>query len=265
MSSSPQKPEIQHRELYSDGTSQSSFRHREVFGINIPTEGGYSSEESKESAYGHPQHKHHSPVLGHDLDPAAVQAIRKAANPAAIGFGAFALCAFVLGLYNTGLITGLPQVAVGVALGYGAVGQFISGVGELYLGNTFAGTAMLTYSGFFLSYGVMFTPAGGFLEAAMEAGGLEELNRCVGLYMTGYTIVSFLFFLGTFRQPILIRLVLGQVFLTFLFAALGGYTGNIVLTKIGGWFSFTLALTAWYVMCAIIYDDTTTFIRLPFF
>ncbi|KAI8367653.1 GPR1/FUN34/yaaH family-domain-containing protein [Radiomyces spectabilis] len=190
---------------------------------------------------------------------------RKFIEPAAIGFSAFALCSFVLGLYNSGLVTHLPQVAIGVSFGAGAVGQFIAAICEIYLGNTYSATTFLTYSGFFFTYGIMFMPSSGFMSAAMEAGGLAELERCMGLVMAGYAIVSFLFFLGTFRQPWLVRLVLLQVFLTFFFGALGAFTGVAGLTKAGGWLSFTLAVTAWYIMCAILYQDNTTFIKLPFF
>ncbi|KAI8639300.1 GPR1/FUN34/yaaH family-domain-containing protein [Parasitella parasitica] len=186
-------------------------------------------------------------------------------QPAPIGFGAFALCSFVLGLYNSGLIVDLPQVAVGVAFGYGAMGQFVCGICELVLGNMFAATSMLTFSGFFFTFGIMMIPSSGFLEVAMANGGIHTVHLCMGLVQLGFAIAAFFFFLGTLRQPILIRLVLLQVFLAFLFGGIGGLASMDKFNVASGWVSFTLAITAWYIMCALLYTPDHTMIKLPFF
>ncbi|CAO3576930.1 unnamed protein product [Absidia cylindrospora] len=201
---------------------------------------------------------------GSSMMAPSIPPLFKPGNPAAIGFASFASGSLVLGLTQIGLITSLPQVAVGVALGYTGIAQFISGFMELLMGNTYAATTMMTYSGFFFSYGIMFTPASGFLEAAMPEGE-DALQQCIGVYMLGYAFVSFIFFLGTFRQPILIRATLFQVFLAFLFSCLGNFLHVPGLLAAGGWVSITLALTAYYIMATMIFDETTTFIKLPFF
>lgn len=194
-----------------------------------------------------------------------VQAHAAKLNPAPIGFAAFALCSFVLGLYNTGLVTDLPQVAVGVAFGYGAMGQFVCGICELIIGNMFAATSMLTFSGFFLTFGIMMIPSSGFLTLAMANGGLQTVQVCMGLVEIGYAIAAFLFLLGALRQPILIRLVLLQVFLAFLTGGIGGLTQIVNFNLASGWISFSLSLTAWYVMCAMLFTPENTMIKLPFF
>ncbi|KAI8335336.1 GPR1/FUN34/yaaH family-domain-containing protein [Chlamydoabsidia padenii] len=208
---------------------------------------------------------HHEEIAMPMSPPDAIPSlppIFKPGNPAAIGFASFATGSLVLGLYCIGLITNLPQVVVGVALGYSGIGQFVSGFMELLMGNVFAATTMMTYSGFFFSFGIMFSPASGFLELAIK-GGEEELQKCVGLYMLGYTFISFIFFLGTLRQPWVIRAVLLQVFLGFFFSCLGNFLHVHGLIVASGWISISLALTAYYVMAALIFDETTTFIKLP--
>ncbi|KAG0743019.1 hypothetical protein G6F57_006298 [Rhizopus arrhizus] len=234
MSSIDQKAEIKHHEA-----------------VDIAIESSYAEERNLSQ---HPSPHPHS----------GREALMKL-NPAPIGFGAFALCSFVLGLYNSGLITHLPQVAIGVAFGYGAMGQFICGICELIIGNMFAATSMLTFSGFFFTFGIMIAPGSGFLSAAIEAGGEAEVGKCIGLVELGYAIAAFLFLLGALRQPILVRLVLLQVFLAFFFGAIGGLGGIAKFNVASGWVSFTLALTAWYVMCALLFTPETTMIKLPFF
>ncbi|KAI9281458.1 GPR1/FUN34/yaaH family-domain-containing protein [Sporodiniella umbellata] len=225
------------------------FSHEET--VAIPIESSYAEERHIS------QHPKPHPLTG----SAALAKL----NPAPLGFGAFALCSFVLGLYNTGLITNLPQVAIGVAFGYGAMGQFICGICELIIGNMFAATSMLTFSGFFLTFGIMMLPGSGFLSAAITSGGEAAVGQCIGLVEIGYAIAAFLFLLGALRQPVLIRFVLLQVFLAFLFGGIGGLAGSHKMNIASGWVSFTLALTAWYVMCALLFTPENTMIKLPFF
>ncbi|CEG82504.1 hypothetical protein RMATCC62417_16567 [Rhizopus microsporus] len=180
----------------------------------------------------------------------------------AIGFAAFGLCSFVLGIFNTGILTNVPQVAVGIAFGYGAIGQFIAAVIEIIHKNIFAAVAFTTYASFFLTLGIMFVPGSGFLAAAAAAGQLEQ---CLGLIELTYAIAALIFFIGTFRQPILVRMILGFALLSLVLSAAGSLSGNIALTKASGWFSFCLSLTAFYVLMAMLYNETNTFIKVPFF
>ncbi|KAG1439400.1 hypothetical protein G6F56_012311 [Rhizopus delemar] len=180
----------------------------------------------------------------------------------AIGFAAFGLCSFVLGIMNTGILTDVPQVAVGIAFAYGAIGQFMASIIEVVHKNIFSAVAFSTYGSFFLALGIMFVPGSGFMATAAAAGQLEQ---CMGLIEITYAIAALIFFMGTFRQPILIRMILGFALLSLLFSAAGSFSGQVALTKASGWFSFCLSLTAFYVLMAMLYNETNTFIRVPFF
>ncbi|KAH8557037.1 GPR1/FUN34/yaaH family-domain-containing protein [Umbelopsis sp. PMI_123] len=184
------------------------------------------------------------------------------ANPAPLGLAAFATSSLIIGLVNTGVLVNFPSMAVGITLGYGAIGQLIAGLAEMRLGNTFGATSFISYSCFFFSYGIMLQPASGFFAAA-EAGGIQTTEWAIGLFQLPWTIFSLLMFIGTLRQPVIIRLILAQVFLTFFFGTLGGFCMNEALTKTGGWFSVTLAITAWYGMAAMLYTPENTFFTLP--
>jgi succinate-acetate transporter protein len=109
-----------------------------------------------------PQFEHHesiekipvaSSITGHHHEeiamppsnaaPAYPSTVFKFGNPAALGFASFATGSLVMGLYSIGLLTNLPQVVVGVALGYTGIGQWVSGFMELLMGNTYAATTMM--------------------------------------------------------------------------------------------------------------------------
>lgn len=180
----------------------------------------------------------------------------------AIGFAAFGMCSFVLGLLNAGVITKVPYVAVGIAFSYGAIGQFTAGVIEIFHKNVFSAASFFTFAGFFLAYGIMFIPSSGILAALAESGQIEQTTA---LFSLSYGIMAFIFFLGTFRQPILVRMILGLTTISYLLSAIGAFTNIAAITVAGGWFSFTLGLVAFYTLGCLIYNETNTTFTLPFF
>jgi len=126
----------------------------------------------------------------------------------------------------------------------------------------YGATSFISYSCFFFSYGIMLLPSSGWL-ATVAAEGAHAANMAVGLFQLPWAIFSLLMFIGTWKQPIIMRCILGQVFLTFFFGMLGGLCENVVLTKVGGWFSVTLAITAWYGMAAMLWTPDVTYFTLP--
>lgn len=180
----------------------------------------------------------------------------------AIGFAAFGMCSFVLGLLNAGVITNVPYVAVGIAFSYGAIGQFTAGIIEIFHKNVFSAASFFTFAGFFLAYGIMFIPSSGVLAALAEAGQIEQTTA---LFSLSYAVMAFIFFVGTWRQPVLVRMILGLTFCSYLLSAIGAFTGITAVTVAGGWFSFVLGLTAFYTLATLIYNETNTVITLPLF
>lgn len=209
---------------------------REVAVVDIPSSGSEAiatKEATTNPHHGAGQHHHQQHGQpGHG-------------NPLCIGFAAFSLCSFVFGLYNSGLVTSLPQVAIGVSLGFGGMGQFVAGILCYFLGETFPATTFLTYAGFFFAFGVMFCSGSGFLEAATAGGSLHELNQCMGLIQLAFAIATFFYIFGALRQPKTIILLLLLVFLTYLVGAIGAFTGNASTTKGAGWLSFLVGVVGW--------------------
>ena len=167
------------------------------------------------------------------------------ANPLAIGFSAFSLCSFVFGLYNSGLVTDMPQVAVGVSAGVGGLGQLYASIGCFIMGETFPAVTFFTYSGFFFTFAIMFSLPSGFIEAATAGGSIDPLNKCMALVQAGFAICSFLYLLGTLRQPYMIQLLMLLVFLTFLTGSIGQFIDVHGLIVASGWLSFGIAVVAW--------------------
>ncbi|KAJ2955260.1 hypothetical protein NQZ79_g8713 [Umbelopsis isabellina] len=183
-------------------------------------------------------------------------------DPAPLGLGAFACTALVLGLVNTGQADLFPSVAVGLCLGYGAVAQLLAGLFEARRGNTFAATTFCSYSCFYFSYGIMLMPTSGFAASA-EAAGAAAASTASGAFQLPWAAISFLFFLATLKQPIIMRVFLGLIFLTFFLGTLGGFLLNPTITKASGWVSILLSMTAYYGTAALLYTKENSYFTLP--
>ena len=185
------------------------------------------------------------------------------ANPAPLGLSAFALTTFVLSASNAGFIFAQgagAAVVIGLAIFYGGLGQLIAGIQEFRAGNTFGATAFTSYGGFWLAVGFVLLPPTG-IAAALGKG----LGTALGVFALGWTIFTFLMFLGTFRLNGALVAVFGFLTLTFLFLTIGYLGGTTGMLQVGGWLGIITALLAWYTAAAGVLAGTNSPIQLPTF
>jgi succinate-acetate transporter protein len=221
------------------------------------------------------------PAFGGEFQPGLYRATehRKFANPAPLGLSAFALTTFVLSLINIQVrnITE-PNVVVALAFGYGGLVQLLAGMWEMAVGNTFGATALSSYGGFWLAFGVVLTP-GGFnivaayatVDAAGKATGkgVNDFNNAFGLFLMGWAIFTFLLLICTLRSTVAFFLLFFTLDLAFFLLSIGHLTSdakgknNIPVIKAGGYFGLFAAFLAWYNALAGIADDSNSFFVIP--
>ncbi|OQV07000.1 hypothetical protein CLAIMM_11494 [Cladophialophora immunda] len=101
------------------------------------------------------------PAFGGEMQPGLYRSVkeRKFANPAPLGLSAFALTTFVLSLINLE-VRGLsePNIVCSLAFAYGGLVQLLAGMWEMAVGNTFGATALSSYGGFWIAFGIILTP-----------------------------------------------------------------------------------------------------------
>lgn len=163
------------------------------------------------------------------------------ANPGPLGLSGFALTTFFLSLVNAGVLTGKGDifVVVGLAVFYGGIAQLLAGMWEFRAGNTFGATAFTSYGAFWLSFAALLLPGFG------AAVGIAS-TTAVGYYLLGWAIFTGIMMLGTFRLNVGLVAVFVLLFVTFLLLAIGDFSGNANITKIGGWAGILTAIAAWY-------------------
>lgn len=183
------------------------------------------------------------------------------ANPAPLGLSGFALTTFVLSSINAGWFpAGGTNIVVGLALFYGGLAQLLAGMWEFKTGNTLGATAFTSYGAFWLSFGAIFIPGTGILDALTKGG---TLHPALGIYLLAWAILTFLLFLGSLRTTLALMVVLGLLTLTFLALAFGELTGVGALGILGGYLGIITALAAWYTALAGLLTSMDGAFTLP--
>ncbi|KAG6324186.1 hypothetical protein E4U44_001377 [Claviceps purpurea] len=196
---------------------------------------------------------------------------RKFANPAPLGLCAFALTTFVLSAVNTHT-RGVkePNIVVPLAFGYGGLIQLLAGMWEMACGNTFGATALSSYGGFWISYGILLTPNWGITATTGPYEG--HVSNPLGFFLTGWFIFTTLLLLCTLRSTVMFFSLFLMLDLAFLFLAceqyandMGNAVAAVALQKTGGVFGFLAAFLAWYCALAGLQDSSNSFFQVPVF
>jgi len=208
----------------------------------------------KNSVNGHHQYAHQQQVSPH----------RQIANPAPLGLFSFASTTLVLSFYNVSArgVTA-PNVIVGMALGVGGLCQLLAGMWEFACGNTFGATAFTSYGGFWLSFGLIFWPGSGILDAFSTPATAGELHNALGIYLMAWFIFTAIMFLGTLRANAGLAALFFFLTLTFMLLMIGEFTEKAMVHKAGGGLGIVTAAIAFWVAAHGIITRDTGYFGLP--
>lgn len=233
-------------------------------------------------AFSHEDSERRLPAFGGEFQPGLYRSVeaRKFANPAPLGLSAFALTTFVLSAVNLNVRgVSAPNIAVPLALGYGGLVQLLAGMWEMAVGNTFGATALSSYGGFWIAYGILLTPnwnilgkGGPYMTEATIAVDPKMGESAVGFFLTGWLIFTTILLLCTLRSTVMFFLLFFTLDLAFLMLACGAYANDNnameaahKLTQAGGGFGMLAAFLAWYNAFAGIADSSNSFFLIPVF
>lgn len=210
-----------------------------------------------------------STILGPNAGTLAIEPhkrFRDFGNPSPLGLSAFALTTMVLSLVNVSarqLAT--PNIVIGLALFYGGLVQLLAGMWEFACGNTFAGVALSSYGGFWLSFGVIFIPFFN-IEGAYDTNATSgRFADAVGVYLICWAVFTFLLLICTLRSTVAFFLLFFTLDLAFIMLAIGYFReaqgddnfGDCL--KAGGYFGILAAALAWINALSGIQDKQNSF------
>ena len=171
-------------------------------------------------------------------------------NPAPLGLMGFGMTTILLCMKLAGLIPG-ESLGMIVAMGifYGGIAQIVAGWLEYHKGNTFAGTAFMSFGLFWILFIVIqLLPKLG-LTAAVDGKSMGAFIGVWGLFMT-------YMFIATLKKPKAFQVIFGSATVLFFVIAIGDYTGEALIKTIGGYIGIFCGASAFYLAMADILNET---------
>lgn len=149
----------------------------------------------------------------------------------------------------------------------GGMAQFVAGIMEFRVGNTFGTTVHCSYGAFWLSYGMFLLPYLG-IEAAYK-GDQRAYYFAIGIYLILWCFLTLLFLVAALRTNYSIIATFFFLVLAYLFLAIANFTAtehpsqSVNLNKTGGAFAVICAFCAFYAGGSGLMVPATTFVRFP--
>jgi len=148
-----------------------------------------------------------------------------------------------------------------MAFFYGGLCQLLAGMWEFACGNTFGGTALSSYGGFWLSYAVILTPAFNVIPA--YADNAKMIHNALGFYLFGWFIFTTLMLICVLRTHFAFIILFFTLDMAFLFLAIGEMLAMTSCIRAGGYFGLLAAFTAWYCALANLLTKENSFFLIP--
>lgn len=162
---------------------------------------------------------------------------------------------------------GPNQAIFGLALFMGGAAQFVAGVMEFRVGNTFGSTVHCSYAAFWLSYAMFLIPA---LDIEGQYKGNERAYTFAqGIYLILWCFLTVLFLVAALKTNLAIILLFIILVFAFLLLAIANFiatehpTQGIRINKAGGALSVVCAAVAFYAGASGLMVPETTWVRFP--
>jgi len=165
-----------------------------------------------------------------------------AADPIPLGFAAFALAAFALGVSKIGLAT--DTTWVGPAIIAAGLAQFVAGMWAFRNRTTFWATMFSTYGVFWLALG------GYFLLQTFGKVSSTDVASSLGFLLLAVVFFNASTIVWSARLNVAAFGVFLSLEVTAIVLSLGSFSSSDFLIRLGGWLGILTALIAWYVSAA---------------
>lgn len=172
------------------------------------------------------------------MSQSTLSAAPKPSNPGPLGLFGFGITTCLLSSINAGLIPPASIAAVvPLAFAYGGLAQFVAGIMEFRLGNTFGGVAFTSYSMFWWWFSLLlWTLGAGWLKAPAPQG------MATALLLWG--IFTFLLWVVTFRLNKILWSVFLLLTITFFLLAAKDFGFGDIYGKLGGYVGLATGVDA---------------------
>ena len=168
----------------------------------------------------------------------------KLGNPAVVGLAGFGLTTLLLQFHNLGLCGLGPVLAMGFI--FGGLAQMIAGFMEQKTGNNFGFAAFTSYGAFWIGLGIIWV--------CNHFGIYESSHSDVGMFLISWTLLTFIFWMGSLFIHTAMAITFSTLLLGFIFLDLAHF-GFPQMTVVAAYTLIVCALAAWYMMASTIIND----------
>ena len=168
----------------------------------------------------------------------------KLGNPAVVGLAGFGLTTLLLQFHNLGWCGLGPVVSMGFI--FGGLAQLVAGFMEQKTGNNFGFAAFSSYGSFWLGLGVI------WILNHFEI--YESSGTDVGFYLIGWTFLTIIFCIASFFIHTAMAFTFSTLVVGFILLD-NAHFGFPQFTTAAAYVLIICALSAWYMMAAIIIND----------
>ncbi len=165
-------------------------------------------------------------------------------NPGVVGLAGFALTTMLLQFHNVGWCGVGPIVSLGLI--FGGLAQMIAGFQEYKGGNNFGYSAFVSYGCFWISLGIIFI----FNNFNIYHASTTD----VGWFLVGWTIYTFIMWIPAMRIHSAMATTFTLLLIGFILLDIGHF-GYPQFVKIAGYELMLCAISAWYMMAQVIFNQ----------
>lgn len=180
----------------------------------------------------------------------------KYANTSPLGLLGFGMTTIILSFANVTLYNP-NSVVIGMAIFYGGIAQFTSGVFEFKKGHTFSGCAFISYASFWFAYVMVLV--------GPKLLGCEPADKnAVGVFLLFWCVFTAVMFIGTLKHGhTTLKIVFFTLALTFLLLAIGSFASCKAVTIVGGGVGLFCGGVSLYAALGDIVDGEQGYTFMP--
>ncbi|CAF1000839.1 unnamed protein product [Rotaria magnacalcarata] len=188
-------------------------------------------------------------------------------NAAPIGFCAFALTLFVYSMNIAGAtvpVNTSPSMAMGLALFYGGLIQFLAGLFELRIGNNYHALLFCSYSGYWFGLGALYASTFSFYSFV---GDTTVQYKALGIFYLGWTIFTLVMLIASIRTNVVMIVFFFFLMLTYILLTASYFLlWDQNTARAGGAIGIFTSVILWYAgFASLLKKGDNSYFNLPVF
>jgi len=178
---------------------------------------------------------------------------------APLGLMAFGTTTFMLSLINAQIITAIPNIIVGPALGYGGLIQVLTAMWDIKSGNALSACISGSFGAFWIATAVNYMPMMGVVQSYST----DEFLKANGVIFLCFVIFAIMMLVASLRTSVSAIILMCCVIAELTAMTIGFVQADSDILKIGGYLGLLVGAGAWYNGMVLLLQPELSWYQLP--